>query len=170
MQNGTKAIRFATLIMFAVVFEIVVTISAHLGKAPEIGALQVIVFCLGASLVGRAIAYLTIFEWLRAPFTVVVPHSSGAGEDVHPRSDKGPVIEVIGSWVSCPICAGTWGALGIVLFYSLFPEQGWIMAVVLAAGSVGSFITRSIELIEWTAHCQHETCGRLNQQNKNACK
>jgi hypothetical protein len=158
--------RFATLIAFGLAFELVVQGATHFGFIPHFTAIEIICLFLGASLVGRAISYLTVFEWLRYPFTKLVPHSSGAGLDVHPRTDKGPVVEVIGEWVCCPICSGTWAALGLVTFYAFFPEAGRFTLYVVGAGGAAAIWSRLGELLEWDAHLARERTGRLNLENK----
>lgn len=167
-----RAIRFATLVAFGLVFEGCILLASHAGHPPQFDTLILVALILAASLVGRALAYLTIFEWVRHPFTRVVPHSSGAGEDVLPLKAKKndpawkAVREVVGAWISCPICAGTWGALGLVLFYTLDPVGGKVLIFTLAAASAGSILTRLVETIEWAGHLTQELTGRHNRINK----
>ena len=165
MDKNTK-IRFATLVAFAALFEIAITLAVKFGASPQWTPQILISLAVGASLGGRAIAYLTIFEWLRYPFTEVIPHSSGAGESVEPFKDRGPIVEVIGTWMCCPVCSGTWAALGLALLYVFLPVYGELVIYVIAAGSLGSILTRAVESIEWSAHFKHEATGQLNRINK----
>src|ERR687885_2571998 len=61
---------------------------------------------------GRMIAFEGVAAPLREPFTETTPDSSGAGQTVVARG-RG-VRHVLGELVSCPICAGTWVAAGLV--------------------------------------------------------
>jgi len=172
--NRYHAVRFATLISFAIVFELLSFTGSHVFRSPDWTPLLFIAFAFASSLVGRALAYLTIFEWLRFPFTKVVKHSSGAGEDVHslPADIKSPawkiIRQVVGDWISCPICAGTWGALGLAVFYSFDPSMGKFLIYVLGGAGFAMLISRLAELIEWSCHAAHEMAGKLNRQNKDA--
>lgn len=173
-MDRQKAIRFGTLMSFGIIFESLILVASHLGRPPEITPLIMIAMIFAASLVGRALAYLTIFEWLRHPFTEVVAHSSGVGEDVHPITSDGTFLgtvrEVVGTWICCPICAGTWGALGLMLFYIIDPVGGSVLVFTLGAASAGSILTRVVETVEWIGHNQHEQTGHLNRANRETGK
>jgi len=172
--NRYHLVRFATLIGFALIFEALSFTGSHVFRSPDWTPLLFIAFAFASSLVGRALAYLTIFEWLRFPFTKVVEHSSGAGNDVHSLSAgvESPawkiVREVVGDWISCPICAGTWGALGLAVFYSFDPTMGKFLIYVLGGAGFAMLVSRLSELIEWSCHLSHELAGKYNRENKNA--
>lgn len=156
--------RFATLIAFGLAFEALVTAASHQALAIP-GPLLLVSLGFAASLGGRALAYLTIFEWLRFPFTRIEAHSSGTGESVEPKLEN-PVIGVIGSWLSCPVCAGTWAALLLYAVWSIWPTEGQTLIYVLGAASFGSLVTRTVEAIEWGSRLLWETTGHWNRRNK----
>lgn len=158
-----KAARFATLFAFCVIFEGLIQAISRKGLVmPD--PLLLVALAFGASLGGRALAYLAIFEWLRAPFTKVVRHSSGAGESVEPK-DKNPIIGVIGAWMSCPVCAGTWAALMMYSAWVLFPVMGRNLIYVMGAASFGSLVTRTVEALEWGGRLTWELTGHWNRRN-----
>lgn len=127
---------------------------------------EVVLLGLAASFGGSSLAYLTIFEWVRSPFTKVVAHSSGVGECVEPREDKGVLFHVIGQWISCPICSGSWVATGLLLIWSFNPSFGHVLLYLLAAAGIGRVITRLTELLEWKGRHAWEETAQANRMNK----
>lgn len=156
--------RYATLIILPCILEGILFVAAHLFSV-SFTTTDLIALAVASSLAGRAIAYLTVFEWLRAPFTQVVSHSSGTGESVEP-GPYGGVRRVIGELLSCPICSGMWAAAMLTLFFAVDPVGGRLLIYVMAAASVGSILTRLVELLEWQKCLAWERTGQLNRQNK----
>ena len=152
-----------TLFGFSVLFLIETWFSQGVQVEPFLW-LQLI---FAASMIGRAIAYLTIFEWLRIHFAIVVPHSSGAGEDNHPRYTEG-IRGAVSELICCPVCAGTWGAAAMLMIYKLHPAfgQNLITGLSVAAGAwLLSYVT---EWVEWHKHAARETTGMLNRNGSTA--
>ncbi len=138
------------------------TIMVLLSRHPITFELTVLIALpFASSMAARAIAYLDIFEWLRAPFTVITPHSSGAGNSVEPKNGS-----VIGGLLSCINCAGMWSTVGLLGLYILEPALGRLMIYALGATGLGVLVTRSIETIEWKGHLAHEQAGYANRYNK----
>ena len=160
--------RHLTLIGFLVVFEtIIFLVSLRLPQTPASIELPVVIALIPASsLVARAVGYLDIFEWLRAPFTKVVPHSSGAGEDVQPKDDLHPCVKVFADLLYCANCSGMWAAALLMALYVLDPTMGRLEIYILGAAGTGILMTRVIEGVEWWTHVGHEIAGHLNRQNK----
>lgn len=156
--------RYRTLIGIALTFEAVSLLVSR--RNLFLDDLTLVALAFAASMVGRAVAYLTVFEWLRAPFTCVAEHSSGAGEEVEPRTDRGPVIAVIGSLLSCPVCSGVWAALMLTAVYAFVPSMGRTMIYVLGAGGLAQIISRLAELLEWQTRLSWEKTGAMNRRNK----
>lgn len=155
--------RSLTLISLFVIFVATLFVVSTYGL-PE--PWVVLLLGLSASFGGRSVAYMAIFEWLRKPFSVVTNHSAGVGESVEPRTDKGPIIQAIGDWLCCPVCAGTWVALGLLVTYTANHDYGLLMMYVLSAGAIGSTLTRFIEWMEWEGRYKWEMTGQTNTLNK----
>ena len=161
-----------TLVTFAVIFEMLSLTGSHVFRSPDWTPLLFVAYAFATSLVGRALAYFTIFEFVRFWFTKVVSHSSGVGEDVNPipANQRSPVLhivrEVIGVWICCPICSGVWGALGLALMYTVDPTGGRFIIFVLGAGGFAMILTRLAETIEWASRYLHEMTGHWNRVNK----
>ena len=163
MTTHRKHVSHVTLIGLLVVFETLLILSAR--SAVAFTPLQWCALAFAASFGGRAIACFKIFEWLRDPFTLVVPHSSGVGECVEARTNRGPVVEVIGCWLSCPLCAGAWVALGLQLACAVAPGYGLANIYVLGAAGLGALLTRLAELLEWAGRYNWELTAAANRQN-----
>ena len=161
--------RHLTLISFLIILETIIFLaSTRLPQIP-ITTLELPVFIAlipASSMVARAIGYLDIFEWLRAPLTKVVPHSSGAGEDVQPKDDLHPCVKVFADLLCCANCSGMWAAALLATLYIFEPAMGRLEIYILAAAGMSVFLTRLIETTEWIGHTFHEVNGKLNHANK----
>ena len=157
--------RTLTLIGIAITFELVSLGISRRGLSLD--GLTLVSLAFAASMAGRAVAYLTVFEWLREPFTKIAVHSSGVGESVEPRDDHGPAVAVIGSLISCPVCAGVWSAALLLTVYAFEPALGRTMIYILGAGGLAQIVTRLVELLEWQGRHTWEQTGFMNRLNKN---
>lgn len=119
---------------------------------------------LAASFIGRAVAYLAIFDWLRAPLTVVEAHSSGAGEDVEPRYYTG-WRSALGEMICCPVCVGTHAALVLLMLVKVDRAWGLVMITALSASAVAWLVSWATEWVEWSKHQARETTGALKRTN-----
>ena len=153
-----------TLILLETIFLACIIAAAHFFKFKP-AFLDLAVISLAASFAGRAIAYLEIFEWLRAPFTEVVPHSAGVGETVEPKENLPGWKRAIAGLVCCPVCAGTWSAMLLSIAY-MVSDAGKLLAYILAASAVAWLVTYLTEAIEWQKHLAWENTGRMNKLNK----
>ena len=153
--------RTATLVTFLVTLESILYLtSKHL---VELDLVLLICLPFASSLAARSIAYLDIFEWLRAPFTVTSLHSSGVGNCVDPRPE--PIRGVVGGLLSCVNCAGMWSTVGLLALLAFVPEMGRVTIIALGLTSIGILFSRVIELVEWQAHEAHEHTGVMAKEN-----
>lgn len=122
-----------------------------------------VMLVFAGSLIGRSVSILAIGEWLRWPLVKVVPHSSGAGEDTEPRYNdwRRPP----GVLLSCPICAGTWGAAMLIILLALYEPLGRYVLYMMSAGGAAMIVSRFVELLESTKYVAQELNGKLNRQN-----
>jgi hypothetical protein len=133
------------------VFSGLFVIETLIVQGVELTPFQWIMLGFAASMSGRAAAYLSILEWLRVPFVIVVPHPSNAGEDTEPRYSTG-WRAVIGELLCCPVCSGTWGAAIILMIYKFFPAWGEAILFTLSAASLAWLITFLTQWVEWKTH------------------
>lgn len=129
----------------------------------EISMQQWVMLIFAASLIGRSVSILAIGEWIRWPFVKVVPHSSGAGEDTEPKYNDWR--RPIGVLLSCPICAGTWGAAVIIILLALYEPLGRYVLYMMSAGGAAMVISRFTELLENTRYVAQEVNGYWNRKN-----
>ena len=148
-----------TLIFLDITFFAVAAIIALLGKLPQVsGGVFVLLLGFAAFRGGRAIAYNYIFKWLRDLFGVVeVDDSSGAGRS-NEASGKG-VHKVVGELLCCPICAGTWVGMMLLLIYSLYPPFGTALIYALAAAGLGEVLEWVSEYFSWRGRAAREEAG-----------
>ena len=108
---------------------------------------------------GRAVAFNKVFEWLRDLFKCrVVTDTSGAGENVEACEEPG-IWQAIGELITCPICAGTWVALGLMVIHSVSPETGRGLIVILAAAGVAELLHWASEFLSWGGRASREQAG-----------
>ncbi len=108
---------------------------------------------------GRLIAYDRVAEPLRAPFTRTVRDLTGAGNTVVPKG-KG-VQRALGQLISCPICAGTWVAAGLVVLMYYFPGPTHAFLVMTAAIGGAELIHNATEAFCWTGTVNRARAGRI---------
>jgi hypothetical protein len=115
-------------------------------------------FLLGLSTfrLGRMIAFEGVAEPLRQPFTETRDDASGAGQTVV-ASGRG-VRHVFGELMSCPICAGTWAAAGLVYGLHLLPGPTRVLLAILSATGVAELCYSTTEALDWTARAARHRC------------
>jgi hypothetical protein len=112
---------------------------------------------------GRLIAFDTIAEPLRAPFTKTVPDDSGAGDTVVAAGTG--AREKIGELLSCPICAGTWIAAGLVYGLQFFPTPTRLLITIMSAIGFAELLNAATEAMTWAGQAQRVDVGEAQQEN-----
>ena len=113
---------------------------------------------------GRAIAFNSVFEWLRALMgAVVVPDSSGAGDNAECPPKRNGSKYALCQLVTCPICSGTWVAMALLVANAVSPEWGRGLIVVLAAAGVAEFLHWGSEFLAWGGRASREQAGTAEQ-------
>lgn len=153
--------RKAALFGFSCLFAVETLVNRGITLSP----MQWVMLAFAASMIGRASAYLSVLEWFRAPFAKLVPHSSGAGEDYHPRWHDG-ARSAVAELICCPVCAGAWGATIILTLFKLDPAWGNTVLITLSAAAGAWLISYMTEYIEWHTHLARERTGLANRQNR----
>lgn len=104
---------------------------------------------MAAHRIGRMIAFEQVAEPLREAFTATVPDESGADETVVARG-RG-LRWAIGELLSCPICVGTWAALGLSIGMLVMPGPTQFVVRVLSIAGVAELNYAAVEHLEWSA-------------------
>jgi hypothetical protein len=106
---------------------------------------------------GRLVAFEQVAEPVRAPFTKVEPDSSGAGENVVARGQG--VRRAIGELLSCPLCAGTWAALALVIGLHVFPRPTRAFLAVMGATGIAELLNAATEALTWAGQAERREAG-----------
>lgn len=107
---------------------------------------------------GRAVAFNSVFHWLRDLLDVrVVPDSSGAGDNNMPGG-RG-VKYALGMLVTCPICSGTWFGMALLVLRTINVDLGNGLIVVLAAAGMAEVLNWGSEFLEWGGRASREEAG-----------
>lgn len=120
-------------------------------------ALDFVMLGLATFRLGRVVAFDKVGEPLRAPFTRTVPDESGAGDTVVPAG-RGP-REVLGELISCPICAGTWIAAGLVYGLQYVPGPTRMLISIMSAIGLAEILNAGTEALSWFGDAQRHTVG-----------
>lgn len=92
-----------------------------------------------------------------APFCVVLPDSSGAGDSVNPKYLSGFWL-AIGNCLSCPICTGTHAAGVMFGLLALFP-QAIVLFYILGVAGLSEGLHWVFENQEWSGRAARESAG-----------
>jgi hypothetical protein len=112
---------------------------------------------MAAHRIGRMIAFEKVAEPLREPFTATVPDGSGADDTVVARG-RG-LRWAIGELLSCPICVGTWAALGLSIGGMILPGPTRFITRVLAIAGIAELNYTAVERLEWGARSARRDAG-----------
>jgi hypothetical protein len=120
--------------------------STHIQAILALAPWQLALLSFGAYRGARALSYNGVFAWLREPFCKVVPDSSGAGDGVEPKYERG-LMGTIGACLSCPICTGTHVGSLMLTLIALWPNLGITVMYGLAIAGMAEFIHWGAEML-----------------------
>jgi hypothetical protein len=106
---------------------------------------------------GRLVAYDKVFETWRLPVADTQPDESGAGDTVVPKG-RG-FQRALGELISCPICAGTWVAAGLVYGLRIAPRFTRALLAIMSAVGIAEILNSAVEIMEWNAQAAREQVG-----------
>ena len=132
--------------------------SMHIQAILALAPWQLVLLGLGTYRGARALSYNGVFAWLREPFCQVVPDSSGAGDGVEPKYERG-LMGSIGACLSCPICTGTHVGSFLLTLIALWPNLGITLMYGLAVAGIAEFIHWAAEMLEWRGREARENAG-----------
>lgn len=112
---------------------------------------------LAAHRIGRMVAFEKVAEPLREPFTRTVPDESGADDTVVARG-RG-LQWAFGELLSCPICVGTWAALGLSIGRMVLPGPTRFVIRVLAIAGIAELNYVAVERLEWAGRASRRKAG-----------
>lgn len=111
---------------------------------------------------GRLAAYDKVLEPYRQPFTKTVPDETGAGDTVEPRG-RG-ARQALGELISCPICAGTWIAAGLVYGLHLAPGATRVFMTIMGSIGIGELLNALTEALSWSGQAARTEAGSTQRR------
>jgi hypothetical protein len=106
---------------------------------------------------GRLAAYDKVLEPYRQPFAKTVPDETGAGDTVEPRGQG--ARRALGELISCPICAGTWIAAGLVYALHLAPGATRVFMTIMGSIGIGELLNALTEALSWSGQAARSEAG-----------
>jgi hypothetical protein len=170
----SKVLFRITLFLLFCILEGASILLGHIRPDFTLSWYEFIMLGLAMSVMGPAIAYLTIGDFIRWPVVEVSDHSSGVGEDTNAKYQPGDgepwycgPLGAFGELIACPLCSSVWAGMFLLTFYALDGPIGRITFYVFAAGGLAWPLIRGRELLEWAKHLAWELTGHWNRVNKN---
>ncbi|MEP7355980.1 MAG: DUF1360 domain-containing protein [Anaerolineales bacterium] len=127
-------------------------------KALDLPLTDVALLAMATYRLGRLVAFDQVLEPVRAPVAETVPDPSGAGEVVVPRG-KG-ARQALGELITCPICAGTWIAAGLVYALHLFPSPTRLFLLINSTMGSVELLNAVTESLSWTGEAARKATGQ----------
>lgn len=106
---------------------------------------------------GRMVAYDRVAEPIRQPFTKTVPDETGAGESVEPRGEG--LRQALGQLLSCPICAGTWIAAGLVYGLQTLTNPTRVFLAIMSTIGLAEILNALTEALSWAGQLARKLSG-----------
>jgi hypothetical protein len=150
--------------LFLTLFGILAWREQRAGQRVNWGVAEVLLLGLAAFRGGRLIAWDHVTEPLRAPFTETVPDDSGAGDTVQPRGTGAQ--QALGQLLSCPICAGTWVAAGLIYGSRIFPGPARLMLAILGATGAAELANAAAEALSWHGATARRQSGQMARSKR----
>ena len=127
-------------------------------------ALDFILLAAATYRLGHLVAYDRVMEPHRHPFARTVPDGSGAGESVEAIGEG--IRHTIGQLITCPICAGTWIAAGLVYGLVWLPALTRLFLWMTAAIGLAEIVNSFTEVGCWSGQYFRVLVGEVNRRRK----
>jgi hypothetical protein len=156
-EHGTK------LTIIGIFLTLFFGVASRLKTSPQEGSkinmkpFDLLLLVFSTFRLGRLVAFDEVFEPVRYPFTETVDLENGAGKVVEPKG-KG-AQRAIGEMISCPICAGTWIAAGLVYGLQLFPNLTRLFLWINSTIGLAEFTNSISEYFTWAAAEKRKKAG-----------
>lgn len=162
LSNRTKS-RISLAILF-LLFEAGIFAISKLSQGMRLDPFTWVLLVFAAAFGGSAVAYMSIGDWIRWPFTKEVPHSSNSSMiEIEPKYEGW--MKSVGLLLCCPICAGSWVVAGLLGLLAINYELGYYTIIALSAGGALRVVVRLSEMLEWQSRYAQERTAELNRKN-----
>jgi hypothetical protein len=106
---------------------------------------------------GRLVAFDKVFEPIRKPVTVTKLDETGAGKTVEPKGEG--LQRSLGELISCPICAGTWIAAGLVYGLQILPNPTRLFLWMTSTIGAAELLNSLTEAFSWLGQAARKEAG-----------
>lgn len=160
LRDAAREARTTKLTLISVFLGLLATFAGRQGRETDLRVKPLDLLLLGLSSfrLGRMIAFEGVAAPLREPFTETRLDDTGAGQTVVAAGEG--ARQAIGELMSCPICAGTWAAAGLVYGLHLAPRPTRVLLAIMSATGIAELCYSLTEALDWTAHAARQHCGR----------
>jgi hypothetical protein len=149
---------YTTLIgLFLALFAAFSARARRAGEHLELRPLDLVLLGFSTYRLGRLAAYDKVTEGLRQPFTETQPDAFGAGQTVVPRGTG--ARQALGELISCPICAGTWIAAGLVYGLGIAPRPTRAFLAIMSSSGIAELLNAATEALQWTGLAERKEVG-----------
>jgi hypothetical protein len=129
-------------------------------NGPRVGPFDLALLGISTFRLGRLAAFDTVADPLRKPFTKVEEDEYGAGDTVIPVEEGWR--KALGELISCPICAGTWMAAGLVYGLHLLPGPTRIFMMIMGSIGLAEILNSFTEALSWSGQAARKLAGIKN--------
>jgi hypothetical protein len=160
LLDDARQTRATKLTLMSVFLGILATCAGRLVRAERdltLKPFDLLLLGLSSFRMGRMIAFEGVAAPLREPFTETRADDSGAGQTVVARGEG--ARHVVGELLSCPICAGTWVAAGLVYGLHLLPGPTRLLLAIMGTTGVAELCYSTTEALDWTARAARNRCN-----------
>jgi hypothetical protein len=126
-------------------------------RSLDLSLVDLLLLVVSTFRLGRLVAFDKVFDPVRAPFTVTREDEYGAGDVVEARGMG--VRRALGELMSCPICAGTWIAAGLVYALHLFPGAARVFMTIMSTIGLAEMLDALTERWTWTGRAARKLAG-----------
>jgi hypothetical protein len=106
---------------------------------------------------GRLVAFDKVFEPVRSYVTETKEDQTGAGKTVVPKGTGAQ--RSLGELISCPICAGTWIAAGLVYGLQALPHPTRLFLWINSSIGVAEMLNSFSEAMSWFGQASRKEAG-----------
>lgn len=126
-------------------------------KTVKLTAYDVMALVFSTLRIGRMMAFDKVFEPFRSPVAVTKPDESGAGDTTAPKGSG--IRRSLGELMTCPICAGTWVAAGLVYGIHLAPTATRLFITFMGTIGMAEVLNDLTEHLSWTGQAARQEAG-----------
>ncbi|HEX2914567.1 MAG TPA: DUF1360 domain-containing protein [Chloroflexia bacterium] len=103
---------------------------------------------------GHLVAFDKVTEPIRKPFTETKDDPKGAGKIVVSKGSG--ARKALGELLSCPICAGTWIAAGLVYGLHIIPGPTRVVLAIMSSVGLAEWLNSASEAMKWTGQARRQ--------------